>query len=468
MELLKVTFCALPVWSLGYLRMTSFEMRNYAEIAIEQVRRWMQRMGYDDFEFRDMRCTSDVLKGIRSVNANYPITQYISWQSNESYFENEFVIDSIPMAIGNGTQGQLGNVANESTKTWTKVSHDVVTGCGVFGVAATQACTFWRSQFGDVYAIGDGQGYGEKGTCDSLDSNSNNKEVLVTSLQLNVNSMACAHTHTFFITKDNALYACGQNLNGQLGRGDVTEFLPVAEVRVYDLSPSVKCIRNQVAKVACGMDHSVLVTKDHQVWTCGSNRLGQNGQGYYCPDSIVFCVVQSLKWEKVTAVAAGSSHSVAIGKRGSVFTWGFGLYGRLGHGNEKLVYVPTEVCDLFGISVVQVSCGLSHSVALTLEGKVFTFGDGRRGQLGHNRDTVEMSRPREVEALHSKWVVKVAAYHDRTVVLTKDGAVLHFGASMHGTKSDDDFLPVESPGLDNKVVVDIATGASHMAAVVLG
>ena len=156
-----------------------------------------------------------------------------------------------------------------------------------------------------------------------------------------------------------------------------------------------------------------------------------------------------------------------------MFTWGLGLAGRLGHGSEEPEFSPRSVDELKGKSVIQVTSGGGHSAALTLNGMVYTFGYGVRGQLGHGKDVITQWTPRLVEALCRCWVVKVTAACDRTVVLTKDGRVLHFGAALPGVERDNAYLPTEAPrspwreAAAAAAVVDVATSAFRLAALVM-
>ena len=165
-----------------------------------------------------------------------------------------------------------------------------------------------------------------------------------------------------------------------------------------------------VAKVTTGADHSVAISTDQRVWTCGSNSHGQLGHGPQVRNVSTFCLVEALVVEEgILTVSAGYAHSVAVGRDGGVFTWGLGLAGRLGHGSEEPEFFPRSVDELKGKSVIQVTSGGGHSAALTLNGMVYTFGYGVRGQLGHGKDVLTQWTPRLVEALCRCWVVKVTA-----------------------------------------------------------
>lgn len=57
----------------------------------------------------------------------------------------------------------------------------------------------------------------------------------------------------------------------------------------------------------------------------------------------------------------------------------------------------------------QVSVSNTHIIALTSDHLVFTWGEGRRGQLGHGEVESWRSRPHCVEALKAKSITRVAA-----------------------------------------------------------
>ena len=78
-------------------------------------------------------------------------------------------------------------------------------------------------------------------------------------------------------------------------------------------------------------------------------------------------------------------------------TWGHGLYGQLGHGDEQDRTRPAKLGrEVFGGSaVMMVSCGGYHTMAVTEVGRLFTFGAGDNGQLGHG-DRSKRNVPVEV------------------------------------------------------------------------
>ena len=89
---------------------------------------------------------------------------------------------------------------------------------------------------------------------------------------------------------------------------------------------------------------------------------------------------------------------MVLAEDGCVLTFGRGMYGRLGHGDEQNQLVPKVVDALQGVRVCQVAAGESHSMVLTADGQVLAFGLGRYGRLGHENEEDQLV-PKVVGAL---------------------------------------------------------------------
>jgi len=145
--------------------------------------------------------------------------------------------------------------------------------------------------------------------------------------------------------------------------------------------------------VSAGAFHSLALTADGAVWSWGAGGDGRLGHGEE-QWKLLPKKVEALADRRAIAVSAGTLHSLAITADGAVWSWGNGLFGRLGHGDEQNQLLPKKVEALAGQRVVAVSAGYQHSLALTANGAVFTWGKGEYGCLGHGEDLSNQLLPK--------------------------------------------------------------------------
>ncbi len=140
-----------------------------------------------------------------------------------------------------------------------------------------------------------------------------------------------------------------------------------------------------------------------------------------------------LRGRRVVRIAAGSNYSAAVTSDCELYTWGVGAYGRLGHGGLDDCYAPTLVTGLLaGQRVVDVACGSgdAHTLAVTVEGLVYSWGDGDYGKLG--RGGSDGCRwPRIVERLGGELgVCRVVCGGQFSAAITASGQVGYLEISL--------------------------------------
>jgi alpha-tubulin suppressor-like RCC1 family protein len=169
----------------------------------------------------------------------------------------------------------------------------------------------------------------------------------------------------------------------------------------------------------------------------------------------------------VVEVMAGYSNASTC-MSGKLFTWGDGDKGRLGHGDKEQHLVPTCVAALVDHNFRQVACGYSLTVALTTAGQVFTMGSTTYGQLGDPEADGKL--PGLVEGrLWEAYVEEIAcgAYH--VAVMTHKTEVYTWGKGANGRLGHGDTQDRSTPtlveALKGKQVKSIACGASFTAAI---
>ncbi|KAF9663963.1 hypothetical protein SADUNF_Sadunf17G0106700 [Salix dunnii] len=197
-----------------------------------------------------------------------------------------------------------------------------------------------------------------------------------------VRQVAAGGTHSVVLTREGHVWTWGQ----PWPPGDIKQIS--VPVRVQGLE--------RVRLIAVGAFHNLALQEDGTLWAWGNNEYGQLGTGDTQPRSQPI-TVHGLSGLTLVDIAAGGWHSTALTDDGEVYGWGRGEHGRLGFGdNDKSSkMVPQRVNLLAGEDIVQVSCGGTHSVALTRDGRMYTFGRGDHGRLGYGRK-VTTGQPMEV------------------------------------------------------------------------
>ncbi|KAF2363211.1 Regulator of chromosome condensation RCC1 [Trinorchestia longiramus] len=268
--------------------------------------------------------------------------------------------------------------------------------------------------------------------------------------------------------------------------------------RFADNAPSKFWIKNdEIADIACGDQHTAVLTGNGRVFTIGSNDQGQLGLNSLTPVVKPSCVKDTgcvYSWghndegqlgtgnteDRTTpqlvlslpappvAVAAGSAHSVLLTGAGEVFVWGSNSCGQLGLQTD----VQTSPAPLsLTCAVRQVTCGYYHTLLVTEDKSVLSFGEATNGKLG--RDPAhEPHVPHLVPDL-SQRVSQAAAGANHSLLLTETGVVLSCGCSGAGqlgqgpgVNFSPNFAPIVAP--DDVTFVAIAAGHSHSAALTSG
>eukprot|EP00053_Salpingoeca_punica_P020025 m.206486 g.206486 ORF g.206486 m.206486 type:complete len:1512 (+) comp17775_c1_seq2:139-4674(+) len=188
-------------------------------------------------------------------------------------------------------------------------------------------------------------------------------------------------------------------------------------------------------RLSSGKQHSAFVLKE-QLYTWGVPKKGRLGQGEITEVEETFSPptrIETLRINnaQVFSVSCGEEHTIARCSNG-VYAWGSNSYGQLGCGDENVKYSahPRIVRDLSARTVLAVAAGSFHSMALAKD-SVWSWGWGVYGQLGLGR-TGNFHEPMRVTALDNMVVVQIAAGFMHSAALTVEGLVYGFGSNMNG------------------------------------
>lgn len=290
-----------------------------------------------------------------------------------------------------------------------------------------------------------------------------------------VASVAVGVSHTLALSDDGMLTAWGLNASGQLGTNNTANSqLPMAVVRPAFLNGK------QIVAVAAGDNFSLALCSDGTLASWGDNSVGQLGDGSTKVNSIEPLDITGkgvLAGRTVVAIRAGARHSLALCSDGRVVAWGANESGQHGNGTTLDSNLPVLVNAngaLLGKTVQSISAGGKHSLALFTDGGIAAWGANASGQLGNN-STVSSNVPVTVPkqgAISGKTVIGLSAGGDHSLAVCSDGTVAAWGMNSSGqlgnSSNNTSFVPVpvtmNTGALLSKRVIAVSASAAHSVA----
>lgn len=225
-------------------------------------------------------------------------------------------------------------------------------------------------------------------------------------------SLAAGDQHLLALDDTGALYAVGENGDGQLGDGTTTSRTTLARVGAA-----------QYQSIAAGARHSLAVRQDFTLWAFGSNAQGQLGLMSGGSNTPVQ-VDQSTFWRRV---GAGQEFSFGIRTDGSLHAWGRNDKAQLGLGHTMPVGAPTRVGSLAGWE--SASGGSSHALGLRTPGVLYAWGSNDNGELGDGTTTTR-NTPQPLGTA-TDWA-SASAGDGFSVGLKDDGSINTWGRGEKG------------------------------------
>merc|ERR1711935_385711 len=220
------------------------------------------------------------------------------------------------------------------------------------------------------------------------------------------------------------------------------------------------------SKIACGEDFSVALSDEGLLYTAGSSEFGQTGNGetgeyFVSANKLAFANSYGFREQSIfhendpdddnpsdlsrktrivsdpirlQDIAVGKHHALALeapttnGGGTRIFSWGCGNYGVLGHNRQKDEYYPRHVSSMQGGMIfTKLGAGANCSLALTVQGHVYYWGNHRS-----NADAV--MKPQLVDALANNQhnVTHIGAGPGNVVCTTDLGNTVVWGAGPYG------------------------------------
>ena len=332
--------------------------------------------------------------------------------------------------------------------------------------------------------------------------------------------IACGEHHVVIIDELGSVYTWGFSDEGQLGHGAPVESFGPMQVKAFEgnVVTQVSCGttstiaitekgeaflwghpmysfaqptwypkpldlgNHRIKQVSCGAYHFAMCTRDGKVLTCGGGKFGSLGHG-----SLDNClkprVVEALETAVTHQISCGIWHTAAVVKKdtagaeddlGEVYTWGDNSVGQLGYKDPKLISWPLYVENLKGVDIASVACGRHHTLALTSDGQLYSWGSNKFGQLGRRilNDGQEHFCPALLD-FSGYAVTEIAAGMDHNLVIAqnnKESFLYSWGCGEYGCLGHGDSksisLPKQIQSLMRKKIVRIACGANTSCAII--
>ena len=286
--------------------------------------------------------------------------------------------------------------------------------------------------------------------------------------KIKIRQVAVGRQHVVVVAMERTVYTWGDNTFGQLGHGHHVSMSKPHTVEAL--------VGKSIVSASCGADFSVFVSDNGIALTCGDGSNGCLGHGDHA-NMVRPRLVEALLSVDVATVACGTNHVVVLGSEGEIYAWGCGNNGQLGTGLDDSYSEPKRV--QISQSIRDVKCGHDATIFITEIGTLFACGNNSNNKLGLNERTgflkllnnsrvkkteVELKKhPTAIKSIKSVIDVQMGRHH--TAVLTEPNDVWILGSNKDGQMATGDNKPKTSPHLikdlkDHEILM-VACGDSY-------
>ena len=253
------------------------------------------------------------------------------------------------------------------------------------------------------------------------------------------------------LTSSGRVFTWGTNSSGSMGDGTFeTRNRPVDITTYFQLDQEHK-----IVDIALGNLHASALTSDGQLFSWGNNRDGQVGDGTREHQNRPVNITNQVKFhsnERIDIMSLNTWQSSFITSRGRLFVWGSNSFGQLGNGTETNQITPTSINNFFSFvsiaptlpsqlkDIKKVAFGDTHSLAVTSDNRVLTWGSNINSQLGDGYTFVGRAIPFDITDKFDfnlgETIVDVSLGHSHSALLTSKGRVFFWGSNTYGQLGD--------------------------------
>lgn len=211
-----------------------------------------------------------------------------------------------------------------------------------------------------------------------------------TSKELFFRSVACGRCHAAAVTDKGDLYTWGRNYEGQLGHFSIS--LSKAQnalangICAWPKFVSTFLSKPRVADVSCGDMFTIVLLESGAIYRFGERFTGVTRRPETKieahPHLLTECGDDGARF---VGIASGYAHALAVTSSGQLYSWGWNNYGQLGLGASNIIEssatpVPVKAPE---VKWSKVFAGGNYSATVSTSGELYTWGNGKHGQLAH-------------------------------------------------------------------------------------
>lgn len=238
-----------------------------------------------------------------------------------------------------------------------------------------------------------------------------------------VTKLAAGAQHILALTSNETVFSWGSEEQSQLGRR--------TNSRLYKLPwliPGQCALPRNIVDIGAGQYHSFAIQKSGKVYAWGSNNFGQTGifknAGQSDATVLYPTKAESLGQANIATIIGGKDHSLALTDQGQCLTWGRIDNKALGlvikdisssdtiydtYGKPRILKTPTRTANIYE-KITFVTAGTDHSIAITNNGKAYSWGFNSQHQAGHPKgEEIEKPTVLEKKYISEKYIVSAAA-----------------------------------------------------------